>query len=83
LSSSLGLKLDQPPPPPTLPLPPHIPLPLLLLLLHSYDYFLARRNSHLCGEAGKLIAQMLTDVQKELVPIVSASSPKEATVAYV
>ena len=47
-----------------------------------YDYFLQRRNSYLVDEAGKLIAQMLTDVNKSQMPIVSASSTKEAAIAY-
>jgi len=47
-----------------------------------YDYFLQRRNAHLIAEAGKLIGQMLADVGKGLVPIISASSTKEAAIAY-
>ena len=47
-----------------------------------YDAFLQRRNAHLVGEAGRLIAQMLTDVSKGLTPIISASSQKECIVAY-
>lgn len=47
-----------------------------------YDYFLQRRNGHLVGEAGKLIAQMLADVGKGLVPLVVAGSTKDASKAY-
>eukprot|EP00040_Diaphanoeca_grandis_P004722 m.29888 g.29888 ORF g.29888 m.29888 type:complete len:334 (+) comp16173_c0_seq1:31-1032(+) len=47
-----------------------------------YDYFLTRCNNHLVGEADKLIAQMLADVSKDLLPIVSASSKKDAAIAY-
>lgn len=47
-----------------------------------YDYFLERRNMHYCNEAGKLIAQMLADTGKGLMPIVYSSSTKEASIAY-
>lgn len=47
-----------------------------------YDYFLKRRNLHLVAEAGKLIAQMLADVGKGLVPQVIAGSTKDASKAY-
>eukprot|EP00037_Helgoeca_nana_P008391 m.74667 g.74667 ORF g.74667 m.74667 type:complete len:342 (-) comp18910_c0_seq2:101-1126(-) len=47
-----------------------------------YDYFLLRRNDHLVGEAEKLIAQMLSDVGKGVLPLISASSKKDAAVAY-
>lgn len=47
-----------------------------------YDYFLKRRNDHLIGEAGKLIAQMLADVGKGLTPLVVAGSTKDASKAY-
>eukprot|EP00854_Cymbomonas_tetramitiformis_P002150 gene2150-2855_t len=47
-----------------------------------YDYFCHRRNSYLIAEAGKLIAQLQTDVAKNQTPIISAGSTKEATIAY-
>eukprot|EP00035_Acanthoeca_spectabilis_P001143 m.78087 g.78087 ORF g.78087 m.78087 type:complete len:339 (+) comp10655_c0_seq2:257-1273(+) len=47
-----------------------------------YDYFLERRNTNLVAEAEKLIAQMLSDVGKGAVPLISASSKKDAAVAY-
>jgi len=47
-----------------------------------YDYFLWRQNQNLIGEAGKLIAQMLADVGKGLVPLVVAGSTKDASKAY-
>ena len=46
-----------------------------------YDYFLARRNGYLVAEAGKMIAQMKTDIAKDLVPLISASSKQEVSVA--
>lgn len=46
-----------------------------------YDYFLERRNTNLVAEAEKLIAQMLSDVGKGAVPLISASSKKDAAVA--
>jgi len=45
-----------------------------------YEAFVARRNSHLIGEAGKMIGQMLVDVNKNLVPLIGASV-KDAGVA--
>ena len=47
-----------------------------------YDYFLARRNAFQLGEAGKLIASMLADQGKQLVPQVYAASQKECVIAY-
>ena len=48
-----------------------------------YDYFLRRRNLTFIFEAEKLIKQMLTDVAKgEKLVLISASSKKEASVAY-
>lgn len=48
----------------------------------AYAYFLERRNDHLVAEAGKLIARMKVDVDKKLVPLICASSTREAAVAY-
>eukprot|EP00038_Savillea_parva_P011898 m.200954 g.200954 ORF g.200954 m.200954 type:complete len:340 (-) comp21273_c0_seq1:50-1069(-) len=53
-----------------------------LSVAEIYEYFLSRRNDHLVGEAEKLIAQMLSDVARGLVPIISASSKKDAALAY-
>ena len=47
-----------------------------------YDYFSARRNEHLVAEAGKLIGQMIADVNKGLQPLIVAASTKDAAVAY-
>mmetsp|Transcript_36692 Transcript_36692/g.72617 ORF Transcript_36692/g.72617 Transcript_36692/m.72617 type:complete len:342 (-) Transcript_36692:117-1142(-) len=47
-----------------------------------YDYFLQRRNGHVIGEAGKLIAQMVADVGKGLVPVIGAGSTRDASKAY-
>lgn len=47
-----------------------------------YGYFQGRKNAHLIGEAGKLIGQMLADVNKGLTPLVVASSQKDAAIAY-
>ena len=46
-----------------------------------YDYFLARRNASLVAEACKLIAQMKTDVEKKLVPLIEISKPFAAVVS--
>jgi hypothetical protein len=46
-----------------------------------YAYFMKRHSQHLLGEAGKLLAQMLVDVQKSLVPLIHASSMKDAGTA--
>ena len=45
----------------------------------AYAYFLERRNDHLVAEAGKLIARMKVDVDKKLVPLICASSTREAS----
>merc|ERR1712032_389208 len=50
--------------------------------MEIYDYFLQRRNLNLVAEAGKLIAQMLADAGKGLVPQVIAGSTKDASKAY-
>ena len=47
-----------------------------------YDYFLQRRNSHLLGEAAKLISTMLADAGKGLVAQVYAGSQKDCIAAY-
>lgn len=46
-----------------------------------YDYFVKRHSQHLLGSAGKMISQMLVDAQKDLVPLILASSMKDAAVA--
>ena len=46
-----------------------------------YDYFTKRHTQHLLGNAGKMISQMLVDVQKNLVPLILASSMKDAATA--
>ena len=46
-----------------------------------YDCFALRRSAHLLSEAEKLIAQMLVDVQRDLVPLVVAGSMKDAAAA--
>lgn len=47
-----------------------------------YDYFEQRKATQHLKDADKLVKQMLVDVQKNLVPLISASSTKEAAVAY-
>ena len=46
-----------------------------------YEYFLKRHSKHLLTEADKLIGQMKTDIAKSLMPLVVASSMKDAGVA--
>jgi len=46
-----------------------------------YDYYTRRHSQFLLSEAGKLIAQMLIDVQKSLTPLIHASSMKDAGTA--
>ena len=46
-----------------------------------YDFFLLRHSQHLLAEAGKMLAQMKVDVAKGLVPIIVASSMKDAGTA--
>jgi hypothetical protein len=46
-----------------------------------YDYFLQRHSTHLLTEAGKMLAQMNTDMAKGLTPIIIASSMKDAATA--
>lgn len=46
-----------------------------------YAYFVKRHSQHLLGEASKMIAQMLVDVQKNLTPLIHASSMKDAGIA--
>ena len=46
-----------------------------------YDAFLLRRSDHLLAEAEKMVASMLTDVAKSLVPLVCCASMKDAGIA--
>jgi hypothetical protein len=47
-----------------------------------YEFFTMRRNGALLAEADTVIAQMLTDASKKLVPQVYAGSKKDAAKAY-
>jgi hypothetical protein len=47
-----------------------------------YEYFLARKARKNLRDADELVAKMLVDVNKNLVPLICASSTKEAAVAY-
>tara|TARA_B110000977_G_scaffold142414_1_gene180685 strand:- start:31814 stop:32830 length:1017 start_codon:yes stop_codon:yes gene_type:complete len=47
-----------------------------------YEYFEVRKAQQNLKDADKLVNQMLIDVQKGLVPLICASSTKEAAVAY-
>ena len=46
-----------------------------------YEYFLARKARKNLRDADELVAKMLVDVNKNLVPLICASSTKEAAVA--
>jgi hypothetical protein len=65
-----GFKLDAP-------LPPTIGHVQTTSVIEIYDFFLLRKNTSLIAEANKLIAQMLADVGKKLVPLICAASTKE------
>jgi len=43
-----------------------------------YDAFLARRSDYELGEAGKMLAQMHTDISKGLQPLIYCASMKDA-----
>jgi hypothetical protein len=47
-----------------------------------YEYFLARKARKNLRDADELVAKMLVDVNKNLVPLICAASTKEAAVAY-
>ncbi|KAA8494725.1 hypothetical protein FVE85_2966 [Porphyridium purpureum] len=64
------------------PLPPSIGLVNTTSTSEIYDYFLDRKNEALISEANKMLGQMLADTNKGLTPLISASSTKEAAVAY-
>jgi hypothetical protein len=46
-----------------------------------YEAFINRRSNHLLTEADKMIAQMQTDLAKNLVPIIYCASMKDASIA--
>ncbi len=46
-----------------------------------YEGFIQRRSDHFLAEAEKMIASMLTDVAKSLVPLVCCASMKDAGIA--
>ena len=62
-------------------LPAHIGHVASTSSLELYSYFQTRKSMQLLREAEQLIAQMLVDVNKGLMPLISASSMKEAAAA--